>query len=222
MGEAIDGTDRDSLFLVSKVLPSNADKHRMRSACENTLKRMKISYLDLYLYHWRGSTPLSETVDCFEELVKEGLIKAWGVSNFDIDDMIELYNTPGGKNCVVNQVLYHIASRGIEYSLMPWMNENNVALMSYCPLAQAGSLKRELFSSDVLNSIAKKHNCDITQVMLAWNIRGGNTVAIPRTGNKTHTVLNAASDNIVLDNNDFEEIDRAFRPPIRKEALDIQ
>ena len=162
VGEAIKDFDREKLFLVSKVLPSNANRANMRRACENSIKRMKASYLDLYLYHWRGGTPLKETVDCLEELVNEGLIKSWGVSNFDIDDMEELYNTPKGKNCMVNQVLYHTGSRGIEYSLLPWMEKNNINLMSYCPLAQAGSLRRGLFNSEVLKKIAKKHECDIT------------------------------------------------------------
>lgn len=222
VGEAIEGFDRENLFLVSKVLPSNANKVNMYKSCENSLKRMKVDYLDLYLYHWRGSTPLKETVDCLENLVKEGLIKSWGVSNFDVDDMEELFSIPNGKNCMVNQVLYHTGSRGIEYSLLPWMNENNVSLMSYCPLAQAGSLKRELFTSEVLINIAKKHDCDITEVMLAWNIRNGKTIAIPRTGNKAHTIINANVDNIVLDKSDIEAIDRAFLAPRRKMALDIQ
>lgn len=222
VGEAIEGFDRENLFLVSKVLPSNANKVNMYKSCENSLKRMKVDYLDLYLYHWRGSTPLKETVDCLENLVKEGLIKSWGVSNFDVDDMEELFSIPNGKNCMVNQVLYHIGSRGIEYSLLPWMNENNVSLMSYCPLAQAGSLKRGLFTSEVLINIAKKHDCDITEVILAWNIRNGKTIAIPRTGNKAHTIINANADNIVLDKSDIEAIDRAFLAPRRKMALDIQ
>lgn len=222
VGEAIKDFDREKLFLVSKVLPSNANRANMRRACENSIKRMKASYLDLYLYHWRGGTPLKETVECLEELVNEGLIKSWGVSNFDIDDMEELYNTPNGKNCMVNQVLYHTGSRGIEYSLLPWMVENNISLMSYCPLAQAGSLRRGLFNSEVLKKIAKKHECDITQVMLAWNIRNGKTIAIPRTGNKVHTILNAGADKISLDEDDFKAIDNVFTPPTRKEPLDIQ
>ena len=222
VGEAIKDFDREKLFLVSKVLPSNANRANMRRACENSIKRMEVSYLDLYLYHWRGSTPLRETVECLEELVKEGLIKSWGVSNFDIDDMEELYNIPNGKNCMVNQVLYHTGSRGIEYSLLPWMIENDVNLMSYCPLAQAGSLRRGLFNSEVLKKIAKKHECDITQVMLAWNIRNGKTIAIPRTGNKVHTILNAGADKILLDEDDFKAIDSVFTPPARKEPLDIQ
>ena len=222
VGEAISGFDRKNLFLVSKVLPGNANRANMRQSCKNSLKRMKTDYLDLYLYHWRGGTPLKETVECLENLVKEGLIKSWGVSNFDIDDMEELFSIPNGENCVVNQVLYHMGSRGIEYSLLPWMNKNNVTLMSYCPLAQAGSLKKELFSSEVLIKIAKKYNCDISQVILAWNIRNGNTIAIPRAGNKVHTILNANADNIVPDKDDLEAIDNAFLPPRRKTALDIQ
>lgn len=222
VGEAVSGYERKKLFMVSKVLPSNANRANMKNSCKNSLKRMKTDYLDLYLYHWRGSTPLKETVDCLEELVKEGLIKSWGVSNFDTSDMQELFTIKEGKNCMVNQVLYHTASRGIEYSLLPWMNENNVALMSYCPLAQAGSLKRGLFSSKALNDIAKKHDCDITQVILAWNIRNGNTIAIPRTGNSKHTVLNAGALDITLDSTDLELIDREFLPPNKKMPLDIQ
>ena len=222
MGEAISGYDREKLFLVSKVLPSNADRENMLNSCKNSLKRMNTDYLDLYLYHWRGSAPLRETVSCFEELAKEGLIKAWGVSNFDTDDMQELFKIKEGKNCVVNQVLYHTASRGIEFDLLPWMNENDVALMSYCPLAQAGSLKRGLFSSRILNEIAKKHNCDISQVILAWNIRNENIIAIPRTGNKEHTLLNAGAADIVLDETDLALIDKEFLPPRKKMPLDIQ
>lgn len=222
VGEAISGYDREKLFLVSKVLPSNADRENMLNSCKNSLKRMNTDYLDLYLYHWRGSAPLRETVSCFEELAKEGLIKAWGVSNFDTDDMQELFKIKEGKNCVVNQVLYHTASRGIEFDLLPWMNENDVALMSYCPLAQAGSLKRGLFSSRILNEIAKKHNCDISQVILAWNIRDGNIIAIPRTGNKEHTLLNAGAADIVLDETDLALIDKEFLPPRKKMPLDIQ
>ena len=136
--------------------------------------------------------------------------------------MMELFTLEDGENCMVNQVLYHTASRGIEYSLIPWMNENNVALMSYCPLAQAGSLKRGLFSSITLKDIANKHKCDITQVLLSWNIRNKNTIAIPRTGNKSHTVLNAKATDIILDEDDIKMIDKEFLPPTKKLPLDIQ
>lgn len=133
VGKAIKGYDREKLFLVSKVYPHNAGRRNIFRSCENTLKRMGVEYLDLYLLHWRGAVPLSETVECMEELVKKGKIKRWGVSNFDIDDMKELMTVKDGDKCVVNQVLYHLGSRGIEYSLYPWMKEHNIPVMAYLP-----------------------------------------------------------------------------------------
>jgi diketogulonate reductase-like aldo/keto reductase len=126
---------REELYLVSKVLPNHAGKGKLETALDNTLMRMGVEQLDLYLYHWRGSYLLEETVAELERVKKAGKIREWGVSNFDIDDMEELWEIPGGQNCLVNQVLYHTGSRGIEYSLLPWMREHEVALMSYCPLA---------------------------------------------------------------------------------------
>ncbi len=136
VGEAISGMNRESLFVVSKVLPQNAGKSRIFSSCRASLKRLGTSYLDLYLLHWRGGVPLSETVSCMEELKKEGLIRDWGVSNFDLEDMEELWQVKSGQKCLVNQVLYHMGSRGIEYSLLPWMESHHVSLMAYCPLAR--------------------------------------------------------------------------------------
>lgn len=222
VGEAIAPYDREKLFVVSKVLPGNAGRRNMVSSLNASLKRLGTDYLDLYLYHWRGSIPLSETVDCLEGLRREGRIKAWGVSNFDIDDMEELFHIPGGRNCQVNQVLYHTGSRGIEYSLLPWMRENGVALMSYCPLAQAGSLRKGLFSNPVLQEIAREHNCDVTQVLLSWNIRDGRTIAIPRSGSRAHTLLNAGADRITLTAEELDRIDRAYPAPRRKIYLDMQ
>lgn len=189
---------REELYLVSKVLPNHAGKGRIETALDNTLMRMGVEQLDLYLYHWRGSYPLEETVAEFERVKKAGKIKEWGVSNFDIDDMEELWETPGGQNCLVNQVLYHIGSRGIEYSLLPWMREHEVALMSYCPLAQAGTLKRGLMTHPVLVGLAEKYNATVEQIMLAWNIRDGYTIAIPRSGKAEHTLQNAGADLITL------------------------
>ena len=194
----------------------------MRHSCEESLRRLGTDYLDLYLYHWRGSIPLRETVEGLETLKKDGLIRAWGVSNFDTDDMEELFSIPGGENCQVNQVLYHLGSRGIEYSLLPWMQKHGVALMSYCPLAQAGTLRRGLFTSPAVKAIAEKHHCDPTQVLLAWNIRSGHTIAIPRSGKKEHTLRNAAADAVILDPADLRAADAAFCPPVSKEYLDMQ
>lgn len=222
VGDVIQGYDRNDLFLVSKVLPSNASRSGVRNALERSLQRMHTDHLDLYLYHWRGSTPLQETVDAFEELKAEGKIKNWGVSNFDIEDMIDLYQTQGGNQCIVNQVLYHIGSRGIEYSLLPWMRDHNITLMAYCPLAQAGSLKRSLLRSPVLNEIAQKHSCSVLQIMLAWTMRDGNTISIPRTGKLIHMKENVQADAIVLDEEDLEKIDEVYPAPDHKVYLDIQ
>lgn len=222
LGEAISTLDRSKLYLVSKVLPNNAGGTRMRRALEGSLSRMGVQYLDLYLYHWRGSYPLQETVSRLEELKAEGLIKAWGVSNFDIDDMEELWRIPEGRNCLVNQVLYHTGSRGIEYSLLPWMIEHEVTLMSYCPLAQAGSLRKGLFGNKTLVQIAEKHGVSVPEILLSWNIRNGHTIAIPRSSKPDHTLTNAHADSIELTEEELQLIDKAYPAPTSKEYLDVQ
>ena len=222
LGEALSTEDRSKLYLVSKVLPGNAGGKRMRRALMGSLERMGQQYLDLYLYHWRGNYSLEETVSCLEELRAEGLIRAWGVSNFDIDDMEELWAIPEGRNCQVNQVLYHTGSRGIEYSLLPWMRKNQVALMAYCPLAQAGSLRSGLFSNKTLQSIAEAHHATVPQILLAWNIRDGHTIAIPRSSRAEHTLANAGADQITLSREELQAIDRVYPKPTHKEYLDMQ
>lgn len=220
--KAIAENKRENLYLVSKVLPNHAGRHQLEQALDESLKRMGVEYLDLYLYHWRGSYSLEETVAELERVKKAGKIKDWGVSNFDIDDMEELWLVPGGRNCLVNQVLYHTGSRGVEYSLLPWMRKHDVALMSYCPLAQAGTLRRGILNNPVLKEIAQKHNATVEQIMLAWNIRDGHTIAIPRSGKAEHTLLNAGADEIQLTEEDYKAIDQAYPPPTKKEYLDIQ
>ena len=222
VGEAISSAVRKNLFIVSKVLPSNAGKKNMARSCDATLERLGTDYLDLYLYHWRGSVPLAETVACLEELKIKGKIRAWGVSNFDTSDMEELFALPSGKNCAVNQVLYHLGSRGIEFDLLPWMQRHGVALMAYCPLAQAGTLRRGLFENEIVAAVAQKHGCDVTQVLLAWCIRDGSTIAIPRSSKKEHTLLNAGADTVQLDAEDLADLDKAFPPPSHKMPLDVE
>ena len=222
VGEAIKGIERGRLFIVSKVLPNNAGRRGIFRSCEESLQRLGTDYLDLYLLHWRGSVPLAETVECMEKLERDGMIRGWGVSNFDTDDMEELRRVKGGDGCLVNQVLYHAASRGIEYSLLPQMRERGVALMAYCPLAQGGSLRRGLFRSRALNDIAACRGATVAQILLAWAIRGGNTVAIPRSSSPEHTAENAGADAIELTAEELAAIDREFAPPRRKEPLDIQ
>ncbi len=222
VGEAIRSYDRDSLYLVSKVLPNHAGRSHMRVSCENTLKRMGIEQLDLYLYHWRGQIPLAESVEELEKLKDAGLIKEWGVSNLDIEDMEELEEYDVNRHCLVNQVLYHTGSRGIEYSLLPYMRERGIALMSYCPLAQAGTLRRGLFQNRILQEIAHNHDATVPQVLLAWNVRGGDTIAIPRTGNSAHTLENAKAADIVLSQEEFDMIDQVYAAPSHKTWLDMQ
>ena len=222
VGEAIANTPREELFLVSKVLPENAGEKHIFQCCDATMKRMGVDYLDLYLLHWRGSVPLAETVRCLEQLKEMGKIKNWGVSNFDIDDMEELWRIPQGRNCQVNQVLYHMGSRGIEYSLLPWMREHRVALMAYCPLAQGGALRRGLLTDPAVLAVAEKHRATPIQVLLAWCIRDGNTIAIPRTGHPDHTLENAGANALTLDEEDLARIDRQYAPPTHKMYLDIQ
>ena len=222
VGEAIRPYDRSSLFLVSKVVPSNARGARLMKSLDQSLAHLGTDYLDLYLYHWRGGSTLAEVVEGMEAARAAGKIRAWGVSNFDVADMEELWRTPGGKNCLVNQVLYHMGSRGIDYSLLPWMRAHGVALMAYCPLAQAGRLSCDLFGNTVLKRIAEKYGATPAQIALAWAIRDGQTIAIPRTGRKEHALLNAGADAIALTAEDYAEIDRAFPPPTRKEPLHIE
>ncbi len=221
LSEAIQGFDRSSLFLVSKVYPHNAGRKNIFKSCNKTLERLNTDYLDLYLLHWRGNIPLSETVECMEQLKKDGKIRRWGVSNFDTADMKELWSVKGGSSCQINQVLYHVASRGIEYDLIPWLEEHKVPVMAYCPLAQAGDLKQGLYENPVLVRIADAHHCTVSNVLLAFVIRNNNVVAIPRTGNKDHALDNAKAWEIVLTADELMEINQAFPRPVRKTFLDI-
>lgn len=221
VGKAIEGYDRGKLFLVSKVYPHNAGRKDIFRSCENTLKRMNVDYLDLYLLHWRGSVPLSETVECMEELVVQGKIKRWGVSNFDIDDMIELMSVPNGDKCAVNQVLYHLGSRGIEFSLLPWMKERGIPVMSYCPMAQGGSLNRKFQSNVVIKKIAKRHDLTIPELLLSFVLHQENVIAIPRTGNPQHAIRNSRVININLEEDELTLLNKEFPSPKRKMYLDI-
>lgn len=221
IGRTIAGMRREELFIVSKVYPHNAGRKNIFKSCMASMQRMGVDYLDLYLLHWRGGIPLSETVACMEQLKKEGKIRRWGVSNFDTEDMEELWSVPNGKNCAVNQVLYHVASRGIEYDLLPWMREHHVPLMAYCPLAQGGGLLQGLYENAVLKQIAANHQATVSQVLLAFVVRNGDVIAIPRTGKAEHALENAGADGLELTKEELAMIDREYPAPKRKVYLDI-
>lgn len=222
VGEAIRGYDREKLYIVSKVFPHNAGRKRVFDACENSLSRLHTDYLDLYLLHWRGSIPLWETVECMEELKARGLIRNWGVSNLDADDMEELFAVPDGKNCATDQVLYHLGSRGIEYDLLPLLQEREIPVMAYCPLAQAGSLRRGLLDSPAVLEVAGAHGATPSQILLAFLLARPGVVPIPRTGLPQHALENARAAEILLSADELALLDRAFPAPRRKVMLDMQ
>ncbi|MGI6545822.1 MAG: aldo/keto reductase [Fastidiosipilaceae bacterium] len=221
-GEAIRGMSREKLYLVSKIYPQNANKNGYLATCENSLRRLNTDYLDLYLLHWRGFTPLTEVVECMEDLKKRGMILNWGVSNFDTKDMVELFSVKDGKNCVVNQVLYNLGSRGIEYSLLPWLQERKILTMAYCPLAQAGNLNRDLFENKALREIAYSRDVTVAQVLLAFILTKPLVFPIPRTRNIAHAINNAEASTIKLSREELDTLDREFPPPTSKLPLDIK
>ncbi|SUB16501.1 Uncharacterized oxidoreductase MSMEG_2408 [Pantoea agglomerans] len=167
VGQALLGR-RDRALLVSKVYPWNAGEVDAIAACERSLRRLQTDYLDLYLLHWRGNIPLEETLRAMERLQQQGKIRHWGVSNFDTDDMAELWDEEKGEACATNQVLYHLASRGIEFDLLPACQQRGVPVMAYCPLAQAGRLRDSLFTDPQLTQIAQQKGISVAQLLLAW------------------------------------------------------
>lgn len=219
-GEALKGR-REQAFLVSKVYPWNAGAVNTVEACERSLRRLQTEYLDLYLLHWRGNVPLQETIAAMETLRRAGKILRWGVSNFDSDDLNELLAEEEGANCAANQVLYHLASRGIEYDLLPDCQQRNIPLMAYCPLAQAGRLRHDLMSHPLLNQIAQQKGISVAQLLLAWVIRKEGVIAIPKAGSLQHVRENAAALDITLSSDELASINQAFPPPTGKMPLDV-
>jgi diketogulonate reductase-like aldo/keto reductase len=216
VAEAAEG-QRDKLFIVSKVYPHNASRDGTLAACERSLKRLRTDRIDLYLLHWRGSHPLAETVAAFEKLRADAKIRYWGVSNFDTRDMQELARLPDGKHCATNQVLYHPASRGIEFDLLPWCTQHHVPLMAYSPIGQGG----RLLQSKALVGVAKRHGVTPAQIAIAWSMRHGNVISIPKATDPAHVRENAIAGDIALTDDDIAMIDAVHPPPGRKQSLDI-
>ncbi len=214
VAQAIAGA-RDSVFLVSKVLPHNASAAGVAKACAGSLKRLGTDRIDLYLLHWRGGHPLEETVAAFERLREAGKILHWGVSNFDTDDMEELAALPAGTACATNQVLYHPDHRGIEFDLLPWCRAHKMPIMAYSPLGQAGRLLR----SPALAAVARRHGATPAQIAIAWSLRDGATISIPKAATEAHVQQNAVAADIALTAEDLAEIDAAHPPPRRKQPL---
>ncbi|MFA6267263.1 MAG: aldo/keto reductase [Pseudolabrys sp.] len=207
---------RDELFIVSKVLPSNSSKPGTIAACERSLKRLKTNRIDLYLLHWRGGTPLGDTVAAFEELKSAGKILDWGVSNFDTADMRELAKLDTRKECATNQVLYNLTRRGIEFDLMPFCRERSISIMAYSPLEQA-----RMLDDVVLKQVALRHNATAAQAALAWLIRQKGVIAIPKATSLKHLDENIAALGLKLTADDLKTLDARFPPPRRAVPLDM-
>jgi diketogulonate reductase-like aldo/keto reductase len=215
VGEAIDGR-RGEVFLVDKVLPHHATREGCLRACGASLARLGVDYIDLYLLHWRGRIPLVETIAGFAELKLRGMIRYWGVSNLDIDDMIELSRVPDGDDVQTDQILYNLTRRGPEYALLPWLTQHGIPAMAYSPIEQG-----RLLDYPALQPIARRHNATPAQIALAWVLQRDGVIAIPRAGTLAHVRENAAARDIELTPNDLHELDGPFPPPTRPRPLEV-
>lgn len=215
VGEGISGR-RDEVFLVSKVLPSNATRRGTIEACERSLGRLGTDRLDLYLLHWRGGVPLEETLEAFDELTSDGKIQHWGVSNFDASDMEELENLSGGSSVQTDQVLYNLTRRGVEYDLLPWCRERGIPMMAYAPIEQG-----RMLGDETIQNVADRHDATPAQIALAWLLRQDGLNVIPRAGTQEHVRENRAALDLELTEEDLTELDDAFPPPTGKRPLEI-
>jgi diketogulonate reductase-like aldo/keto reductase len=215
VGEAI-AERRDDVFLVSKVLPDHATRRGTIAACEGSLRRLGTNRLDLYLLHWRGPVPLEETLDAFAALVRAGKIRNWGVSNFDVSDLAELVDLPGGEDVQTDQVLYNLTRRGIEYDLLPWCRQRGLPIMAYSPIEQG-----RLLGHPLLQGVAARHGATPAQVALAWVLRQDSVNAIPKAGTPAHVRENRTALDLHLTEQDLATLDRAFPPPTGPQPLEM-
>lgn len=215
VADAISGR-RDEVFLVSKCYPQNATRNRMIAACERSLRRLRTDRIDLYLLHWRGSVPLEETLAGFDQLLRTGKIRHWGVSNFDLDDIEELVSLPGGRSVATNQVLYNLARRGIEWSLLPWCRDHRVPVMAYAPLDEG-----RLLENGALKTVASRHSATPAQIAVAWLLTQPGIIAIPKASRPEHIRDNRRSLEINLTADDVKDLDAAFPPPSGPSSLEM-
>ena len=210
IADAIAGLPREKLFLVSKVLPSNASRRGTITACERSLKRLNTDHLDCYLLHWRGSYPFEETVAAFDALVAAGKIRSWGVSNFDSDDLDELLDVAGEGRIACNQVLYHLQERAIEHAVIPWCEQHDVAVVAYSPFGHDDFPSARSKGGEVLQMIAQAHNATPRQVALAFLTRAPSVLAIPKASSTEHAADNAAAGDLTLSAAEIAALDKAF------------
>ena len=219
VGDAIEG-QRDRVFIVTKAYPHNASRTGLPKACERSLKRLRTDTIDLYLLHWREKTPpLEETVETFEKLRSTAKIKRWGVSNFDVDDLEDLWSITNGSNCATNQVLYNLENREIEFDLLPRLTDHRspftCSVMAYSPVGHG----RGLLGNATLKKIAKRHDATPSQIALTWVLRHPDLIAIPKASDKNHVRDNAGSIDIKLTKQDLADLDQEVPPPNSKRSL---
>jgi len=222
VGKVISNFKREDLFIVSKILPQNAYKERFYESLNASLDRLNTSYLDLYLLHWRGNIPLQETVNCMEQAKQMGLIKNWGVSNFDVEDMEELYKVKYGLNCAINQCLYNLASRGVEFSLLDNLKSHNIGFMAYCPLVEGKDMTQKLINDEDIKSISNKYGISPYSLLLLFTLRKENVISIFKAGNKKHMLENLAGLNVNISSSDWNIIDKKLPAPKYKRYLDMR
>jgi diketogulonate reductase-like aldo/keto reductase len=215
VGRAIAGR-RESVFLVSKVLPSHATRRGTVEACQGSLRRLGTDHLDMYLLHWRGRVPLAETVAAFEELVQAGSIRCWGVSNFDAPDMDELAAVPGGERAQTDQVLYNLARRGPEYDLIPWCREAGMPLMVYSPVDHG-----RLIEQPAIRAMARDKGVTPAQLAIAWVLRLPDVFAVAKASTRAHVIENRAAMEIGFSQAELDLLDRIFPPPFSKVPLEV-
>jgi len=212
IGRAISG-QRDRVFLVSKVWPNHVAGDGITRACEASLKRLGTDHLDLYLLHWpNGVTNVAHVVTMFEKLRSAGKIRAWGVSNFSVRDMENLFRIPQGDRCATNQLPYSIGDRGIERGVLPWCKQHGMPIMAYSPLGGPGA---NLLRDPTLGRISAAHGCSAAAVALAWAIRNGNVIAIPESGSAAHVKENAVALSLTLTPEDIQTLEAAHPLPKR-------
>ncbi|GAX05652.1 aldehyde oxidoreductase [Secundilactobacillus pentosiphilus] len=221
VGKAIKDVPRDQLYLISKVLPTNASKNRMERSLDASLKRLGVDEVDLYLYHWRGQIPLSETVAELQRLTTIGKTKAWGISNFDVTDLEELWQLPDGPKAAANEDLFNLGSRGVEYSLLGWQADHHLPFIAYSPVGAPGQLDTHLGSDPDVLKVAKRHHATAYQILLAWVVSHQQVLAIPQSSNPDHAKENVLAGDIQLTADDRRVLDKAYPAPTEKLPLDV-
>lgn len=207
---------REQLFIVSKVYPHNASAQGVRAACERSRRRLQLDHVDLYLLHWRGSVPLRQTVQGFEDLQQRGWIRHWGVSNFDLDDMQQLMGVPGGAACSANQVWYSLSRRGVEFELLPWQRTRQMPLLAYSPLDQGA-----LAAHAGLQRLAAVVGATPSQLALARLMAERGVMVLPKSTDPARLRENLAAASMTLGAATRQQLDAMFAPPTRRVPLAV-